>query len=75
MGWGPGVEVDVSWKPHTYVGAERDDFLEIRVGIHCGNITCGVLGKLQPRFQVFGSAVNMAARMEQSGIASQVRPA
>ena len=44
---------------------ERPDFLEIRVGIHEGDITCGVLGKLQPRFQVFGSAVNMAARMEQ----------
>jgi hypothetical protein len=51
---------------------EREDFLEIRVGIHCGDITCGVLGKLQPRFQVFGSAVNMAARMEQSGAPSQV---
>ena len=51
---------------------ERPPFIEIRVGIHQGDITCGVLGKLQPRFQVFGSAVNMAARMEQSGTASQV---
>eukprot|EP00802_Teleaulax_amphioxeia_P006215 Tamp_06219.p1 GENE.Tamp_06219~~Tamp_06219.p1 ORF type:complete len:713 (-),score=106.40 Tamp_06219:116-2254(-) len=51
---------------------ERPPFIEIRVGIHQGDITCGVLGKLQPRFQVFGSAVNMAARMEQSGAASQV---
>lgn len=51
---------------------ERADSLQIRVGIHCGDVTCGVLGKLQPRFQVFGSAVNMAARMEQSGAASQI---
>jgi len=51
---------------------ERPDFLEIRVGIHQGDITCGVLGKKQPRFQVFGSAVNMAARMEQSGSPSAV---
>eukprot|EP00961_Rhodomonas_salina_P201538 2718928-Rhodomonas_salina.3 len=42
------------------------EFLEIRVGIHVGPTTCGVLGKVMPRFQVFGSAVNMAARMEQT---------
>mmetsp|Transcript_26862 Transcript_26862/g.41985 ORF Transcript_26862/g.41985 Transcript_26862/m.41985 type:complete len:137 (-) Transcript_26862:316-726(-) len=46
--------------------------LQIRVGIHVGDITCGVLGKGMPRFQVFGSAVNMAARMEQSGIPSKI---
>jgi len=42
------------------------EYLEIRVGIHVGPTTCGVLGKVMPRFQVFGSAVNMAARMEQT---------
>lgn len=39
--------------------------LEIRVGIHRGDLTCGVLGERLPKFTVFGSSVNLAARMEQ----------
>jgi len=39
---------------------ERPPFIEIRVGIHQGDITCGVLGKLQPRFQVFGLRLHPA---------------
>ncbi len=38
------------------------EYLQIRVGIHVGPITSGVLGKDLPRFDVFGHAVNMAAR-------------
>ncbi len=50
------------------------EYLEIRVGIHVGPTTCGVLGKVMPRFQVFGSAVNLAARMEQTSKPSMVPP-
>lgn len=47
--------------------------LEIRVGIHIGEITCGVLGERLPKFTVFGNAVNMAARMEQTCLPSRIR--
>ena len=47
--------------------------LEIRVGIHRGELTCGVLGERLPKFTVFGSAVNLAARMEQTCTPSKVR--
>ncbi|KAL7550307.1 hypothetical protein ACHAWF_013547 [Thalassiosira exigua] len=47
--------------------------LEIRVGIHVGEITCGVLGERLPKFTVFGNAVNMAARMEQTSLPSRIR--
>ncbi|KAL7534322.1 hypothetical protein ACHAXR_005794, partial [Thalassiosira sp. AJA248-18] len=47
--------------------------LEIRVGIHIGEITCGVLGERLPKFTVFGNAVNLAARMEQTCLPSRIR--
>lgn len=47
--------------------------LEIRVGIHCGDVTCGVLGQKMPKFTVCGTAVNMAARMEQTSLPSMIR--
>ena len=47
--------------------------LEIRVGIHRGELTCGVLGERLPKFTVFGSAVNLAARMEQTCTPSKIR--
>jgi class 3 adenylate cyclase len=40
--------------------------VEIRVGIHRGDLTCGVLGERLPKFTVFGSSVNLAARMLQT---------
>ena len=42
------------------------DTLQIRVGIHVGDVTCGVLGQRLPKFTTCGKAVNMAARMEQT---------
>ena len=47
--------------------------LETRVGIHIGEVTCGVLGERLPKFTVFGHNVNMAARMEQTSKPSMIR--
>lgn len=47
--------------------------LEIRVGIHVGEVTCGVLGERLPKFTVFGHNVNLAARMEQTSRPSMIR--
>ena len=59
----------------TWAGQSSTDFetLEIRVGIHCGDVTCGVLGQKMPKFMACGKAVNMAARMEQTSLPSTIR--
>lgn len=41
--------------------------LAMRVGLHCGQVTAGVLRGEKGRFQLFGDSVNKAARMESTG--------
>jgi class 3 adenylate cyclase len=40
---------------------------DIRIGIHTGNVISGVVGKAKFTYDVWGDAVNVAARMESAG--------
>ena len=48
------------------LGPETAD-LDLRIGIHSGQVTAGVLRGERARFQLFGETVNTASRMETSG--------
>lgn len=45
---------------------------ELRIGIHTGPIIAGVVGKNKFAYDIWGDAVNIASRMESSGIPGEV---
>lgn len=44
--------------------ANHKDYWEIRIGINTGAVTAGIIGKLKIAYDVWGSSVNIAQRME-----------
>ena len=47
--------------------AARRRKLKLRIGIHCGPATAGVIGDTRFSYDVWGDAVNVASRMESHG--------
>ncbi|XP_039494766.1 adenylyl cyclase X E isoform X1 [Drosophila santomea] len=46
---------------------------EIRIGISTGQIMAGVVGASQPHYDIWGNAVNMASRMESTGLSGHIQ--
>ncbi|KAL7500890.1 hypothetical protein ACHAWT_010391 [Skeletonema menzelii] len=47
--------------------------LDMRVGIACGQVVAGVVGTKRFLFDMWGDAVNVAARMEQHGLPGKIQ--
>jgi Adenylate and Guanylate cyclase catalytic domain len=45
----------------------------VRIGIHSGPVTAGVLRGERSRFQLFGNTMNVAARMEHTGEVNRIQ--
>jgi len=50
-----------------------DRKLDVRIGIHCGPATAGVIGDTRFSYDVWGDAVNFAARMESHGLPGRIQ--
>jgi len=45
---------------------------DCRIGIHTGEVIAGVVGKKKFAYDIWGDAVNVAARMEQAGVVNSI---
>jgi len=55
---------------HGKLGGHK---LELRIGIHCGPATAGVIGDTRFSYDVWGAAVNAASRMESHGAPGRIQ--
>jgi adenylate cyclase len=47
--------------------------LPLRIGIHTGSATAGIIGDTRFSYEVWGDAVNMASRMESHGLPNSIQ--
>ena len=52
--------------------ANNQDLWELRVGINTGPVMAGVVGKKKYAYDIWGSTVNVASRIESAGEAGRV---
>jgi adenylate cyclase len=47
-------------------------YWQIRIGIHSGDLIAGVVGREKFSYDVWGDTVNIASRLESSGVAGRI---
>ncbi|MBS1537988.1 MAG: tetratricopeptide repeat protein [Bacteroidetes bacterium] len=51
----------------------KGTLFHLRIGLHCGEITAGLIGTGKLAYDIYGDAVNTAARMESHGEAGRIQ--
>uniref|UniRef100_T1H4A4 adenylate cyclase n=1 Tax=Megaselia scalaris TaxID=36166 RepID=T1H4A4_MEGSC len=46
---------------------------KLRVGINIGPVVAGVIGARKPQYDIWGNAVNVASRMDSTGVVDKIQ--
>ena len=66
------LEMQAFMAKHMADRAAGKLYLEMRVGIHTGPVVAGIVGVKKFQYDIWGDSVNIAARMESSGMVGEV---
>lgn len=65
------IQAFMGWRRQEKI-QKNQPYWETRIGIHSGPLLAGVIGKKKFTYDVWGDAVNTAARIESSGLAGAI---
>ncbi|MFT3740979.1 MAG: adenylate/guanylate cyclase domain-containing protein [Breznakibacter sp.] len=66
------VEMQQFMKEENQGNDTTSNVWELRIGIHTGPVVSGLVGRVKISFDIWGDTVNIASRMESSGVAGEI---